>query len=548
MSIEIEKEIEKETQLRSVASSAMRFSIGTLFSRITGMLREQTMAFFFGTSPFIAAFLIATRFALMLRRLLGEGALLTGFIPQFEAKRVEGEEKANDFFQKTHSSLSWFLIFLLLIVECGLFCLWKTEIFSRENREIILMMMMILPSLFFVCLYALCSALLQCRKNFFLPATAPAIFNLTSVAFVIWIGSSWNKYVIIGLAVSTLIAYILQWALLVPLSYRAFREFFRSFRWNEKFLELGGLLKSVSLTALGLGSVQINGFLDTLFARHASLEGPTYLYYAMRLNQLPLALIGVAISSALLPSLSKAFKEQNLAHFQSLLSFCLQRVFTLIIPCTFAIFALGLPAVVLVYYRGAFHEGSVLHTTLSLWGFGAGLLPMTVVLLLNQGFYAMQEYRIPTRAAIFSVLCNLLLNMLFIWVLRLGAESVSIATSFAALFNVAFLLRKLVPHFRSFFCRETALLVLKLVAASLCAASATLWIGRYFLSDGAWEILSQTAVCLPTSVGRQLLHFFAMFFLFAFFFFIAAHLLQLQKNFSFIRFLRKKKRPELKEE
>ncbi len=542
MSSEIEKTSQEKESVQAVASSAFHFSIGTLLSRMTGMLREQATAFFFGTSPLIAAFLIATRFALLLRRLLGEGALLTGFIPRFEEKRVESEESAALFFREVHAALSRLIIFLLLGLEGGLFCLLRAKIFSPANLEIIFMMMMILPSLFFICLYALNSALLQCKKRFFLPAVAPAVFNVIWVVAVIWVERFWNMYVILGLSVSTILAYGFQWAVLVPFSLRFSGPFFGLFRWGVKSLELRGLLKNVSLTALGLGASQINGFLDILFARGASLEGPAYLNYAMRLHQLPLALIGVAISSALLPSLSRAFKEDDRAHFQELLSFGLKRVFTLILPCTFAIFALGLSSVTLIYYRGCFHEGSVLHTTLCLWGFGLGLLPMTVALLLNQGFYARKEYRTPTMAALYSVLFNFLLNLIFIWILQGGPESVTLATSLAALFNIWYLRRKLPFAALPLLSRETWKLILKLFSVSAFAAAATLFLGRKLGIDFSWEVICRQGASFPTTIGVQGMQFLAMLAIFAFFFFSAAYFLNIKEVFQLIR---KKKRSQV---
>jgi putative peptidoglycan lipid II flippase len=547
MGIEVEKSSEKKNEVSSVASSAFRFSMGTLLSRITGMVREQATAYFFGTSPFIAAFLIATRFALLLRRLLGEGALLTGFIPKFEEKRLESEERAAHFFREIHASLSWLLIFLLVCLESGLFLLWKAQLFSLPNQEILLMMMMILPSLFFICLYALCSAFLQCKKRFFLPAVAPAVFNIAWALAVLWVHFSWNAYVILGLSLSTILAYALQWAVLVPSSMRFFGQFFawtQLFRMSLQFSELKGLMRSVSLTALGLGASQINGFLDILFARFASLEGPAYLNYAMRIHQLPLALIGVAISSALLPALSRAFKEKDTAHFQGLMSFGLKRVFTLIVPCTFAIFALGLSSVVLIYYRGCFHEGSVLHTTICLWGFGLGLLPMTVALLLNQGFYSRQEYRIPTMAALYSVALNLLLNVFFITVLQQGPELVTLSTSLAALFNVWFLYRKLTPYTGPLFSRATIKFIVKVLTAGSAAALGALFLGRQLGVDLSWDVAFWQSVSFPAAITAQGLQFLTMFGLFASFFILSAYFLNLQEIFQLVW---KRKRPTVAE-
>jgi putative peptidoglycan lipid II flippase len=531
----LEESESKKESVQSVATSAFRFSVGTLFSRITGMLREQTIAYFFGTSPLIAAFFVASRFALMFRRILGEGALLTGFIPKFEAKRAESEERAADFFADVHSSLFWFLLFLLFVFETLLFGLFRANLFSSENQKILLMMMMILPSLFFICLYALYSAFLQCKKRFFLTAVAPAVFNLSWLLAVFWVGKSWNSYVIFGLSLSMSLAYVFQWILLVPSSLLFFRPFFRwqhLFQWSKTSLELKALIKNVSLTAIGLGATQINGFLDTLFARSACLEGPAYLYYALRLHQLPLALIGVALSSALLPSLSRAFKEKDSVHFQELLSFGVKRVLTLILPSTFAIFSLGLPSIVLIYYRGCFSEQSVIHTTLCLWGFAIGLLPMTLVLLLNQAFYARQEYRLPTIAALLSVLFNLLLNGIFIWILKLPAEMVTLSTSLAAFFNAVYLMRKLARDEGSLFPRRIWNFSFRVLMASSFASIVLGFLGRVGGLDVSFELLLQTRPHFPTFFWRQLVDFLILSGTFFAIFLLSAYLLRIEEVFQ----------------
>src|ERR1700733_2872839 len=123
--------------LFSIRHSAIRFFSGTLLSRITGMLRDVSMAYAFGTQPSIAAFMVAFRFAHLLRRLLGEGALQSAFIPEFEALRHQSEQRAFTFFRDLTVILSFFLV-LLISVGCTLLFgfLWWGHL-NPDNYEII---------------------------------------------------------------------------------------------------------------------------------------------------------------------------------------------------------------------------------------------------------------------------------------------------------------------------------------------------------------------------------------------------------------------------
>lgn len=169
--------MEKDTS-RTITSQAARFFSGTMISRLSGLLRDVTMAACFGATPFVAAFMIAFRLTNLLRRVLGEGAMQSAFIPEFEGVRQEEPRKGALFFRDLVTALSLLLVALVLLGEgIGLFLL---HILPAESdwREVTELTMLSLPALLFICLYGLFSALLQCEKRFFLPSVAPVFFNL----------------------------------------------------------------------------------------------------------------------------------------------------------------------------------------------------------------------------------------------------------------------------------------------------------------------------------------------------------------------------------
>jgi putative peptidoglycan lipid II flippase len=149
--------------MKHISKSAFRFSLGTLFSRISGMAREMTMAFVLGTTPAAAAFLIAFRFAYLLRRLFGESALVNGFIPHYQAMRSKDEKGAANFFGDLFATMSILLIGLIGILEILLFIFLHYFPIQESNAEILRLIMLSLPGLLFICLFALHCGFLQCH-------------------------------------------------------------------------------------------------------------------------------------------------------------------------------------------------------------------------------------------------------------------------------------------------------------------------------------------------------------------------------------------------
>lgn len=410
---------------QSVLKSAKSFFAGTLLSRLSGLFREIALAVSFGTSPEIAAFMVSYRLANLFRRLLGEGNLQAGFVPHFATLKEEGGR----FFRDVAYSMA---ILLLLIVAFFEGILWGLRaMVSPDWLSIIDLTMWMMPGLFFICLYGLNAAVLQCQKKFFLPAVAPVAFNF------VWIASVWIYPDVTFLAMGVTLAFAGQWLITAFESFRLLplKEWFKPHLFS---LEFRKLLKPLFLGIIGIGAVQFNSALDTIFARLADLRGPTYLWYAIRIQQLPIALFGVALSGALLPPLSRAVDS---IQRNELLQTALRQGTALMLICTFGILALGKEGVNLLYGHGAFSAADVLETARCLLGYGLGLVPTILVLILAAKHYAEKNYRTPTLASLISVAVNVGLNALFVFGFHLGALSIALATSLSALVNVLCLSR-----------------------------------------------------------------------------------------------------------
>lgn len=423
---------------QSIVHSAKRFFTGTALSRISGLLRDMAMAFTFGTNGTVAAFLVAFRFSHLLRRLLGEGALQTAFIPHFETLKKESSLRAGTFFRDISIGLSVLLASIILFTMGVLWVSLKLLNLSPGNQEILWLTFLMMPGLLFICLFGVNASLLQCEKSFFTPSVAPVAFNFIWIFGVALLGSFDPKTAMTWLALFIVFACMVQWLLTVPKTLKILKNYgFLNF-WQKITpfsSDVCGMVRPLFLGIIGVAASQINNALDAIFARYAEAEGPAYLWYAVRMQQLPLALFGIALSGAILPPLTRAIKAGDVIKFKYFLNFALSRSLALMLPLTFALFILGTSSVTLLYGHGDFNLHSIQGTTSCLWGYGIGLIPMTLVIVLAPAFYAQNDYRTPTRASIVAVGLNIVLNTLLIGGFGFGAASVAFATSVSAWIN-----------------------------------------------------------------------------------------------------------------
>lgn len=392
------------------------------------------MAFCLGSSAEVGAFLVAFRLANLFRRLLGEGNLQAGFVPQFESFRGSGFARAVHFYREAALSLTLLSLAVILICEGVLWSIF--DLLDPSWQQIASLTMWMLPGLLFICLSGLNQALLQSQKKYFLPAVTPVVFN------GVWIIAAIYSKTITALAIWVTIGAALQW---VISSFYVKKEFFGVQRCKRRYFspDCLQLIRLMTLGLMGIAAAQLNSALDAIFARVADLSGPVYLWYAVRLQHLPLALFGLALSGALLPPLSRAIQNQEMDRFEVFLDSALRRAALLIIPSSFGLIALGGAGLNVLYRHGHFSIDDVQRTLECLWAYAIGLIPSAFVLLLSQAFYAKNLYWVPARTAFVSVLANMMLNAIFVFVFKWGALSIALATSLSSILNCYLLIRPL---------------------------------------------------------------------------------------------------------
>ncbi|MFN0065083.1 MAG: murein biosynthesis integral membrane protein MurJ [Chlamydiales bacterium] len=477
---------------KTIASSARRFFSGTSVSRLTGLGREVSMAAVFGTMPAVAAFWMAFRFAHLLRRLFGEGALHTAFIPHFEHLRKQDPTKSIRFFYDLSVGLSLILLGIVVVAEAvlGGFLLWGNPSFG--NREVLQLTMILLPAILFICLFSLNTSFLNCEHSYFLPSVAPALFNLLWIGALFLVWKMEPTLAIRKLAMMIVAAFAIQWLITLPRVYRLMGKH-RVDAIPPLFgREMLKILRPFLLGMLGVAAMQINSAFDVIYARAASMEGPAYLWYALRLQQLPLALFGVGLAAALLPPISRAIERRAYGEYHNFLNYAVHKALVWMIPSTAAILALGFAGVNLVYGHGHFTREAILQTTWCLWAYGLALVPMTLVMLFAAAFYAVKNYKTPAIFACVSVVINVSLNALFVYQFHLGAVSIAIATTVSSTIN-ALLLVWILTKTQEIKWTGIRATSAKLILSSSVAVGMTYWLSC-FLPNMSREFWSQLTV------------------------------------------------------
>ncbi len=512
------------TQHNSVVSKyARHFFSGTLVSRISGMARDMSMAALFGDHPSVAAFMIAFRFSHFLRRLLSEGTMQSIFIPHYEELRLKDASQANGFFFRLYVLLISLLLSIVLLVEIPLsyngFTLFACE------REIVYLFAWMFPGLVFISLYGLNISLLQCRDSFFTSSVAPFACNLIWILGVFIFAKQAPMKAMVNVSIFVLIGFFIQWFITMPKTWKVLKEGRRCYT-PPLFsipVEIRTIGKATFFGMIGVTAVQINSFLDMLFARYADVKGPIYLWYAIRLEQLPLALIGFACVYSIVPSLSRLIKSQELQQAQELFFFGSKRIFLLVMPCTFALFALGLPSINLLFGHGHFSSFAVIQTTLCLWAYGLSLLPSTLTVYESSLFYAFGDFKTPTIASLISVAANILFNAVFIFYLHWGAISIALSTSFSSCLNYWILKKAFLQKDYFPLTHPKISLFWKLFAVSSTASACCIGIDFFLL---------KTFQMPPRTFSEQTLHLFGQLALFIVLFILGLFLLDKQTLFT----------------
>ena len=439
----------------SLLRSASVVSLLTLASRVTGLARELLIATQFGASALTDAFNVAFRIPNLFRRLFAEGAFSQAFVPVLAATRAEhGDEVTRTAIDSVATVLAWaLLVFSVLGVLAAPALVWLLASGLQQGagfEAAVTMTRWMFPYIGFMSLVALSAGILNTWKHFAVPAATPVLLNV-SVILATWLGVPWLAHhgieAIFALPAGVMLGGVLQLGIQIPalhrlgllprlgLSMQALRQ-----AWDHPATRR--ILGLMAPALLGVGVAQISLLINTQIASHLAAGSVSWLSYADRLMEFPTALLGVALGAVLMPQLAAANATGDSERYAQMLDWGLRLVVLLALPCAAALLVFAQPLVSVLYHYGAFTDRDVQQTTLSLTGYGVGLLGLVAIKVLAPGYYASQDIRTPVRVAVVVLLITQVLNVFL--VPRLQHAGLALSIGIGALVNALWLLIGLV--------------------------------------------------------------------------------------------------------
>ena len=426
-----------------LAAAAIVVAIGFLGSRLLGLLRTVVIAKSFGTSPELSAYWVAFRLPDMIFQLLAGATLASAFIPVFS--RYFTRRSSEEAWRLASSVLNLVFIATIAFAILGfILAPWfipliapglgedtgrQAELHSLATD--LTRMMLISPIFFSVS--GMFMGILNARHHFLFPALAPWTYNLSII--VAALVSDRVEALAIAVAVGSALHLLIQipGLQLVGMIYKPVAE------WRDEGVrEVGRLMLP---RVLGLAAVQINFLVTTFFASLVSDEAISGINYAWLIIMTPVGLFGMAISTAVFPTLAEQAAVERRDELRHTLSLSLRLILFLTLPASVGLMILGKPLVTFLFEHGAFTAASTDITVAALLFYSIGLFAHSGIEILSRGFYALSDTRTPVAFAITSMIANLILCLIFVG--PFGVRGLGLALSLSAILEFYLLFRVL---------------------------------------------------------------------------------------------------------
>lgn len=478
----------------SLLRAAATISSLTLLSRISGLIRDILIARTFGAGSLTDAFWVAFRIPNLLRRLFAEGAFSQAFVPILgEAKAQESPERVQQLMDRVAVLLTLAVMAVTLLGVIGAPVVVSVMASGLRHAEraqdfaaAVTMTQVMFPYIVCMALVALASGILNTWRHFAVPAFTPILLNLSMIGSSLWLIDTFSLP-IYALAAGVMVGGVLQLGVQVV----ALQRLGICPRWKTSPLAawrdatVRRILKQMLPATLGVSVAQLSLLINTNIATWLVPGSVTWLSFADRLMEFPTALLGIALGTVLLPSLSRAHGEGRADDYNALLNWGMRLVLLLGLPATIGLALLSEGLVSTLFHYGQFTAADVAQTRLAVIAYAVGLLGLLLVKILAPGFYAKQDIRTPVRIAIFVLIATQCLNLVFVpWLAHAG---LALSIGLAACINAGALLFGLLR--RGIFRAEKGWLawVLKMVLSALPMAGFLLWLNRW----ADWLVLQQ---------------------------------------------------------
>ncbi len=466
-----------QNENQSVARAAGLIGLATFSSRILGFVRDIVLARLFGASPAADAFFVAYRIPNLLRELFAEGSMSAAFIPIFTEYRTQRRQR--DAWELASAAFTTLLTIVTLVTMLGILAapgiVWVMapgfhgDPDKLETTTILTRIMF--PYLLFISLAALAMGILNSLRAFAAPALSPVFFNVFVIGSALFVAPLLADP-IIGVAIGVVAGGAAQFAMQLP--GLVLRRMLPGLRWEPGHAGVRRMAVLMVPYLLGLSVTQINLLISTVLASFFD-GGPTYLFYGMRLVHFPLGIFGVALATAILPTLSAQAAGGAIEELGKTLAFGLRMIFFLIVPAMVGLILLREPIIHLFFEHGSFTAADTQGTASALLFFSLGLWAFAGVRIVVAAFYSLQDTKTPALSAASAVVAYVVFSLLFMGPLEHGG--LALATSLASMINVGILVVVLNKRLGRLAWREIGRSLARVAFAAMPVVLACLWVG-----------------------------------------------------------------------
>ena len=391
-------------------------AFGMLASKIVGLVRMRVLAHFLGDSSAGDAFYAALKIPNFPQNLLGEGVLSASFIPVYanllaRGKKEEATKVAGVIFSLMAIIIA--VIVLVGILATPYFIDLIAPGFTGEKRELTIQLVRIIfPSTGILVLSAWCLGILNSHHKFFLSYAAPVIWHATVVAVLMFFGRNQTEsQVAVYAAWGLVLGSVLQFAIQIPTTLRLVPHF--RLMIDTRMGEVREILRNFVPVVVSRGVVQLSGYIDSILASFLPSGAVAAIGYAQAIYMLPIGLFGMSISASELPSMSKAYGQENFNQvLQGRINSAMRKVAFLVVPSVAGLLFLGDAIAGLLFQTGQFNEATSRYVWTVLAGSSVGLLASTLGRLYSSAFYSLRDTRTPLRFSIVRVCLTTVLGYL----------------------------------------------------------------------------------------------------------------------------------------
>lgn len=402
--------------------STVIVSAMTMLSRVLGLVRDVVLLNVFGAGKDFDTFVVAFRIPNFFRRLFAEGAFSQAFIPvltEYKTSRTHAEVQI--LISRVFGCLATFMttLTMIAIIAAPVIMYIYAPGFHGDEAKFALatdMFRLTIPYLLFMSLTAFASSILNSYGSFSTPAFAPVLLNIAMIAGALWL-TPFMAEPIMALGWAVVIAGILQLAIQIPELWR--KNLLIPPKVDFKHEGVDRIMKLMLPALFGVSVTQINLLLNTVWASFMQDGSVSWLYSAERMTELPLGLIGVAIGTVILPSLSTQHTEKNPEKFRGMMDWAAKVIVLVGLPASIALFMLSTPIIQALFERGQFTFEDTQMTALALQCMSGGVIAFMLIKVFAPGFYAQQDIRTPVRVGLMAVAANAILNVIFIGFFKL---------------------------------------------------------------------------------------------------------------------------------